>query len=246
MQYRKLINLAIFALLLSPSLETMIILGMNSPRFEAQATEIDFKHLAQSSQQLSWGDVLQNILRQRPPTERRPGGGRGELCAIVPTASEAPAIIWNTRPLFVWQGRYNVIGVREKGATSDLWWGTVSTQSSSTMHLPYSGTALVPGKTYEWSFFVDPNRRSPLETVTFRVIDGKQRAVVTRDLSILESRLKAQNASEEAIALARTNYFAKKGLRSDALQEIYSVKQPSAELKQVMQDIEKQMCQLQE
>lgn len=212
----------------------------------AQLAEMKAKQLTQSSQQASWETVLQTLLRQQPPTTRRPGGGRGELCAIAPSSSGQSVTVWNTRPLFVWQGDYNVIGVREKSANTDFWWGKAITRSLSVMRLSYSGTALAPGKTYEWSFFVDQNRLSPLGTVTFRVMDGKQRASIQKELQALEKQLKVQKATQEKIALQRTNYFLQKGLRADALQEIYSVKQPSVKLQQVMQDIEKKVCQSQE
>jgi Domain of Unknown Function (DUF928) len=195
----------------------------------------------------TWQSVFLNWFSQEPKDRGKGGnsGGRpiGTLCLITPGVD---TVLWTTKPLFVWQGSYDVIGVRPKGDYPILWGEIAPAQNQSVKRLSYPNQPLEPGKTYEWVFFVDENRRSPLNPVAFRVMGAKERAAIDKDLQALETRLKSQKVTQEAIALQRTNYFAEQGLRADALQEIYSVKQPSAKLKQVMRDIEKQVCQSQE
>ncbi|UIE36165.1 hypothetical protein [Leptodesmis sichuanensis] len=43
-------------------------------------------------------------------------------------------------------------------------------------------------------------------------------------------------------ALQRANYLIQRGLSVDAVQEIYSVKNPSTELQQVIQEIATRLC----
>ena len=59
---------------------------------------------------------------------------------------------------------------------------------------------------------------------------------ITEELTALEGRLKG--ASEETIALEKADYFAKEGLWSDALQELYSVSKPSAEVTRAIAQIQ--------
>jgi hypothetical protein len=60
-------------------------------------------------------------------------------------------------------------------------------------------------------------------------MEPEKRDRISVELTQLEERLKG--ASAETIALEKANYFAKEGLWSDALQELYSVPKPSAELR---------------
>lgn len=196
----------------------------------------------------TWQSVFLNWFSEEPkdePKDRGRGGnsgGRpaGTLCLITPGVDN---ILWTTKPLFVWQGDYNVIGVRPKGDYPILWGEIAPAQNQSVKRLSYTNQPLEPGKTYEWVFFVDENRRSPLSPVAFRVMGEKERAAIAKELRSLEARLKAQRMSQEEIALQRTNYFAQRGLKADALQQIYSIEQPSVELQKVRQEIEKKLCQ---
>jgi hypothetical protein len=109
--------------------------------------------------------------------------------------------------------------------------------------LSYTNQPLEPGKTYEWVFFVDENRRSPLNPVAFRVMGAKERAAIAKALQVLETRLKTQKVNQEESTLQRTNYFAQRGLKADALQQIYSIEQPSVELQKIKREIEIKLCQ---
>jgi hypothetical protein len=192
----------------------------------------------------TWQSVFLNWL-SREPNDRGKGGNSGGrpgdfVCLITPANK---AQLWTTQPLLVWQGSYSVAGIRPKGNTSTLWEATEPMQTLAGKRSSYVGKQLVPGKQYEWGFFADQNLRSPLETVTFRVMGGKRRDEIAKGLQDLKTKLKTQKANREEIALQRTDYFVQRGLQADALQEIYSVKNPSPQLKQVIQEIEKKVCQ---
>lgn len=70
-----------------------------------------------------------------------------------------------------------------------------------------------------------------------------ERAEISKALQALEVQLRAQKATQAAIALARTNYFTQRGLQADVLQQIYSIEQPSVELQKTKYEIEKKLCQ---
>jgi hypothetical protein len=62
------------------------------------------------------------------------------------------------------------------------------------------------------------------------------------ELAAMETQLSAAGSTAEEIALERANYFAQRDLWSDALQEIYSVKNPSAALTSNAQEILTYLC----
>jgi len=72
---------------------------------------------------------------------------------------------------------------------------------------------------------------------------GKERAVVTAGLAKLNANLKTAGSNGEEIALQPAKFFAKRRLWTDAIQQVNSVKKPSAQLQQVVQEIEKGTCQ---
>ncbi|MEB3215789.1 MAG: DUF928 domain-containing protein, partial [Nostocales cyanobacterium 94392] len=58
----------------------------------------------------------------------------------------------------------------------------------------------------------------------------------------LEILQKSKGANAEKIAFTKAEYFTQKGLWSDALQQAYSVPNPSRELSQIIKDIPNQLC----
>ncbi|NET61504.1 MAG: hypothetical protein F6K47_36905, partial [Symploca sp. SIO2E6] len=73
---------------------------------------------------------------------------------------------------------------------------------------------------------------------SFRIMEAEEREAIAKELAALENRLKTEGASAEEIALKRANYFEGKELWSDVLREIYSVSNPSSELKQMQENIQ--------
>jgi uncharacterized protein (DUF342 family) len=67
-------------------------------------------------------------------------------------------------------------------------------------------------------------------------MDSQKRDRITAELSQLEERLKG--ASAETMALEKANYFAERKLWPDALRELYSVSEPSAELRDAIEQIQ--------
>ncbi len=205
-----------------------------------------FTVLAQSP--ASWSGVIDVIFGRKEPRDPNPtrrGGPRPpDLCWITPTEK-----VWNTRPVFVWQGDTRLIGVRAEEEEKVLWQQVAPINKDSTGQTPVryfieSKTSLQPGN-YEWLFF-DPTTRSLRIRVPFQVMGGKERAATTAGLAKLNANLKTTGSNGEEIALQRAKFFAKRRLWTDAIQQVYSVKKPSAQLQQVVQEIEKETCESKE
>lgn len=209
---------------------------------QVQSAELKGQPLAQASQKVTWESVVQTLFNQRPPTTRRPGGGRGEVCAIAPAGWGDTTTLWNTRPLFVWAGNVRTIGVRPSGTKIMPPRKVASAEKHSMNRVAYTEKPLTPGNRYDWLFFFDQNSTSPMLQVSFQVMADQDRVAIAQALHSLEKRLKTQKTTNEEIALQRAHYFTQRGLQADALQEIYSVDRPSAELQEIRKAIAEKVC----
>jgi hypothetical protein len=191
-------------------------------------TEIKDTYLA-----LSWGDIWDRLRRKKSPAGSRGGG----ICAIAPAKlgdrdakeedTQIPLEVWSDRPLFLWNikgGTAQRIELSRDGNKGILWYQHIERETRAV----YDGKPLEPGQSYVWELFASVPY--PVRTrVLFQVMEPEKRDRISVELTQLEERLKG--ASAETIALEKANYFAKEGLWSDALQELYSVPKPSAELR---------------
>jgi Domain of Unknown Function (DUF928) len=189
----------------------------------------------------SLGSILEQLRRRR-----RSGGSRGDICAIAPanlvepnsqtaqTQTEPIPKVWSDRPLFAWHNpRVSVrrIQLFIQGNPEVLWSKNIASGETKVI---YDGKPLQPGQSYEWQLFAPFSIKQP----NFQVMAGQQRDRITDELTKLETQLKKQRASAEVIALEKANYFAQKELWSDALLQLYSVSNPSAELSEMIRQIQ--------
>lgn len=186
---------------------------------------------------LSWGDIW-NILRRR----KVPGGGRRPeetICAIAPGRLDSTKLgiqeIWSVQPLFLWNiqgGTVQQIELLYKENEQIFWSQKIPTGQTKFI---YNGKPLQPGQSYIWHLSHSPTSEDSY--YQFKVMDVQKRNRITTKLAQLENKLKKQGAPVEKIALEKANYFAQQELWSDALQEIYSIPNPSAELSNMIQKI---------
>lgn len=189
---------------------------------------------------LSWGDIW-NRLRGK----RTPGGGKGDICSIVPQAlvsSDNETVnseVWSNKPLFLWhipRGKATKITIFEKGKYEVF--ETLVIKEGQT-RFAYNGKPLQPGQSYTWQLSANLGGRSIKDSGSnFQIMDAQKRLGIASDLTKLEAGLKRQRVSGEKIALEKANYFIEKRLYSDALQQLYSVSKPSKELNETIKNIE--------
>lgn len=189
-----------------------------------------------------WKIVFESVPKDNnPPLPTNPGSPRpmGSVCTIAPKAIGNNREVWNQRPLFIWAGPFKRIELRRVGDNQVLWSKAVGGQNK----ILYDGEALQPGQTYEWSLFFNPEADfPPFRTETFRVMDSQKRDRIKQDLQRLDETLKSKKASAEEIARQHALYFVKQQLWLDALQEAYSVENPSPALTTLMQAMPKEIC----
>jgi hypothetical protein len=189
---------------------------------------------------LSWGDIVKIFRRQRTP-----GGGKGEICAILPqalvdssTRQKGTEEIWTDKPVFFWRGvGVKQIDIFERG--KDEVFATLKVKEGLTK-IKYNGKPLQPGQSYAWQITAEKVRGLPIKDSgsNFKVMESKKRASITDDLTKLEARLKKKGNNVEKISLEKANYFAKKEMWTDVLEQLYSVKNPSPQLMDTIKKIE--------
>lgn len=191
---------------------------------------------ADSSQGASTPEVTQTTIawwQAAPPAGGRFGGRRGDgVLAIAPSEVAGMNLIWHDLPLLIWKGEAGQIELNDEESGELIWRQAVS---KADRLAAYSGAALQPGQSYEWSLRDQVGGLSDL--VTFQVMAAEEREQIAVELAARAVSLKAEGATAEEIALQRANYFAERQLWADVLQEAFAVESPSAELAELLQTV---------
>lgn len=182
----------------------------------------------------NWADVL-----PPPPKDEENTGVRGGFCSIAPGRLGTTQIVWNDRPLFLWdETRGNVTRVEVRDGddiqNSTLLWSAEPTENQA----QYDGEALAPGQTYYWLVFFN-GANQPTMAISFEIAESLDRDRIAGELAALTL---PDNASEEDIARIRAQYFTENGLPSDAFLEAFSVVEPSEELATLLEALPEEYC----
>ncbi|MGB3310497.1 MAG: hypothetical protein WBG32_02430 [Nodosilinea sp.] len=178
-------------------------------------------------------DDVEDRSRGGAGTSRGPGEQRASepFCILTPGRNET---IWHQQPLFVTNGPINRIAVRQKADdrtqpdNPEIW--SYSPRPDADLLIVAKTDPLQPGNRYEWLFYnsLDDN---VIFLLSFTVMPaGEERDQITTDLAQLEAELTQEGASIEAIAQAQADYFLAKDMPADALQILFAVEEPSADL----------------
>ncbi|MGP1374990.1 MAG: hypothetical protein ACTS3T_19325 [Almyronema sp.] len=201
---------------------------------------------AAAEAEVEWRGILDIFRNDRndasnPPGPGSPGGPRpAGSCLVSPTAE---ATVWNLQPLFLWSNDAQMVGLQPAEATAVIWQQTAEIAEPGLLQAAYDGAALEPGATYHWLFYFSEGDQTPMFWQSFDVLGGEERDRISTDLETLTTVLKLQAVETEAIALERTRYFLSEQLYADALQEMFSVEDPSASLQQTRETLVAELCQ---
>jgi hypothetical protein len=220
----------------------------------------DIETVAQQIDPTSWIEIWTQLWAQDPPPAGGtvPGGSRGDdFCQISPGKTEK---IWSDRPLFlltkgIGGGPIDRIELRSdrQDPKTTIWTASeadeliAEDENGRPIYIyttSYNGEqTLEPGKNYHWLLFLSGAGENDYTSFTsFEVMSPEERAPITAYLKKLTERLIAEEADAEAIALERARYFAYKNMWADALQETYSVADPSEELLQLRETLPVQLA----
>lgn len=232
-------------LIFSASQSKYLILGIISLILTSFLTSLQAE-IAQSesmTQLDSWVAAADNIISGR----RRRGGSRGEVCPIAPGQVMNVEKVWNLNPALIWQGEAARIELYQLDSDTNpkpLWTWTATAQraTSDPVVIQYDGDPLIPGQVYEWQVF-DTTDDSVMTQppIQFKTVTPQLHQQIQTELNQLES---PQDNSSEAMTLKRVNYLIRQQLWADALQEIYTVNNPSPALQQVGEKLTAHFCPL--
>lgn len=180
---------------------------------------------------LSWSSIWKQIKRKRVA-----GVSRGNFCLVSPTqmidgdfqANNIEAI-WHKNPLLAWQsGKPRTVSLRDGNRI--YWQKKVETTQAN---LFYDGKPLQPGITYQLIIF------NPQETEIkkIRLVSPERHSQIALDLAAIENQLKSKGVDREKIGLKKADYFTQLQMWSDALWELYSIPNPSDELKEILTQV---------
>ncbi|AFZ03966.1 hypothetical protein [Calothrix sp. PCC 6303] len=198
--------------------------------------------LSNTQAKTSYSTLAQNITAfrlasfwQRKPKQPKVVRG-GDICPISPGLADT-YMIWNSRPLFLWQNRSEnkeaELLIRDRATKEIVWKQSVKTADGKAA---YSGTtALTPSKTYEWKLSGTDD-----DWKIFQIMSTEEQNKISTELQQLEQKLQASKASPEEITQQKAEYFSNYQVKhktetgilhpwSDVLQTLYEIEQPSAQ-----------------
>ncbi len=184
-----------------------------------------------------WSSIMDWLRRPKPPF-----GGRGENC-LLNFDRATPQVVWHRRPMLIWRGDAGAIGLQTAQDAPAFWrQSSPPLDGTGVQKLHYTGQPLELGQSYQWAFFFAPTSPHEQSWLPFMMVSGDRYQQVAQDLQQLTASLKRQQASAEQVIWQRADYFARQQLWADALQELYSVPQPSAELQRLRQQMRTAAC----
>jgi hypothetical protein len=212
----KAVSILWVAIVIVSGAEQSMATGKTQPA--VQATPPPTPKVSREKQRSIWTALLSLLKRAELPLSSRSQQTRN--CPILPGLVGPKNVIWNNRPLFVWQGQIKSLEVRPYSLSLPyetqplLWRQDVMRERFAR----YTGTALQAGQTYEWQIV---GTHGNVQRYTFKVMEQNDSDTIRRELSRLENRLKTAQVSPEELMQSRTQVFIERQLWSDALQEMY-------------------------
>jgi len=182
-------------------------------------------------------------LLQDEAEDRRDGRNGGprpaDLCQLTPGREQ---VIWHRTPLLLWQGHYTA-GLRPVGQ-DQVQWPQETLSLPAEVQAAHYAAAPLPSGQYDWLLYLDAETPAqPTLWQSFTIMAaGARRDRIATHLAILQARLTQEGASAEAIAQARARYFLSQDLAADALQQVFTVSNPSPELLVLQETLVQAIC----
>ncbi|MEB3359516.1 MAG: hypothetical protein VKK04_22515 [Synechococcales bacterium] len=176
-----------------------------------------------------------------------PGGTRGgeSACTISPFSdpletANGPVLLWSDRPLILWQGNVErvVVETFERQANGERQKLSDQPVPSGEQKLQYEGEPLQPGQLYVLRLTVGGTTQEHL----FETLPSDRQATIAAALAEGEAAQRSQGASEEQVALWRSQFFASEGLYYDGLQSLFAIDNPSPEIRAMQEEIVTDYC----
>lgn len=183
--------------------------------------------------------------------KKSPGSSRttSQFCPIAPAVIETKNVIWSDRPLFAWRGNISSLQVRPYAVDGtfeeqSLFWEPKAEElGQGFVNSPIS---LKPGQRYDWQMIHASAGLDKPVTVrrTYQVMTAPERDRISKALKALEAQFKSDGATEDEVSLARAQYFLEQDLWSDALQQIYLIRQHGPEILELLHAVGDRACAL--
>ena len=223
--------------------------GLSLPGWAQSATEADdtlniFRHNNEATSPatdadatfLDWlNGIGVNPDANEPPLTKR---GGSQYC-LVAFDVQTTMPVWNSRPNFIIQGDPRQFVVYNDTDIAPVW--TSDVNDAEVEVITYAGPPLRVGTTYTLQA-ENPTNPSDFEARSFALVSLEDRIAIATDLRNLEDELQAAGESEEAIALARADYFWQRGLAVDAWSEVMPLQGTSATAAEALATAYERLC----
>lgn len=185
-----------------------------------------------------WSRIVRDDEHREPPQT-----SRGDLCAIAPAIPGTPVeTIWHDQPIIALDpGKAAKVSLKIESEKETFWHYEPSADEN---HVIYDGEPLVSGQTYVLQLHQLANS-GPAIVAEFEILPAATRTLIENGLKIATDKndpTLAELADTERQAIQRADYLANRGLPYDAIQALFSVSLPSAELMEMQAQILEDSC----
>ena len=149
---------------------------------------------------------------ENPDGDEEPRTKRGDDFCLVTLAPNRVNLIWSDRPTFIVQGSRRSLALYRDPAQDPIWDYPVNDAEV----VVYTGPPLEPDTVYTLRAQHQHFPSSIYEQRQLRTLSFEDEVQTTMELFALEGELRTGGESEEAIALARADYFWQQGFEADA------------------------------
>ncbi|EKU96281.1 hypothetical protein Lepto7375DRAFT_0269 [Leptolyngbya sp. PCC 7375] len=164
---------------------------------------------------------------------------RGPLCVLSPThlGADTPEI-WRDQPVIVWQP--GAVAKVSLAVDSKIpFWEY--TPSADKTHVIYDGEPLEPGETYTLGLYAIENA-DPTLIPNFQIVSAETRTLISNELESSSSPNESTVSDAEWAAIQQAEYFVEHNFPYDAIQSLFSVSEPSAELLGIQEKMIENVC----
>ena len=180
-----------------------------------------------------WSRIIKDDTDQEPPW-----GSRGPICTIAPThiGANTPEI-WHNQPIIVWKSG-SVAKVSLAIDSEAPVWEYIP--SADETYVVYDGEPLKAGEIYTLGVHISVDE-GPVMIPTFQVLSAETRTLISDELESFSTPNELAVSDAEWEAIQQAEYFAN-DYPYDAVQSLFNVSEPSAELLELQETIIEKAC----
>jgi hypothetical protein len=180
----------------------------------------------------NWGNLFSTV-KSHSISSQGSGSRGSNFCLITPGQLGDKPVVFSGLPVIFWKNpnkpspiEFRVFSSSdEQGDEQILWRKRIDSgvTNPNIQYIQYQGNPLKNQQSYRWEY-LDLEEHTKV-VGNFKTVDLQEHKDIAKDLEKIDLEMKGK--SKEEIILEKAQYFTNKNLWNDALQELYSINNPT-------------------